>query len=232
MSRLIVGIGASAGGLDAFTTFFANMPPDSGMAFVLVQHLDPQHKSLLTELIARTTEMTVTEAEDGMALDANQVFIIPPDATLTIMNGVLRVSKPAPPRDRRRPVDSFFVSLAEDQGENAVCIILSGFGSDGTLGLSAVKERGGLTLTQAEFDHSAKPGMPSSATATGLVDYVLPVEEMLRHADPYQRHLGAVEARKDTSMARARMPPTTCRRFARCFAIGWGTISAGTSRTP
>lgn len=147
MSRLVVGIGASAGGLDAFTTFFQNMPPDTGMAFVLVQHLDPQHESMLTELIARTTEMSVREAEDGMVLDANQVFVIPPDATLTLNGGVLNVSKPAPPRDRRRPIDSFFLSLAEDQGENAVCIILSGFGSDGTLGLTAIKEGGGLTLT-------------------------------------------------------------------------------------
>lgn len=123
MSRLIVGIGASAGGLDAFTAFFENMPSDTGMAFVLVQHLDPQHESMLTELVARATAMPVKEAEDGMSLDANQVFVIPPNATLTIGGGILKVSKPAPPRDRRRPIDSFFLSLAEDQGENAVCII-------------------------------------------------------------------------------------------------------------
>ncbi|HEX3860317.1 MAG TPA: chemotaxis protein CheB [Stellaceae bacterium] len=202
MSRLIVGIGASAGGLDAFTTFFENMPPDSGMAFVLVQHLDPHHKSMLAEIIARSTKMVVTEATDGTNLAANHVFVIPPDATLTVACGRLRVTKPAPPRDRRRPIDSFFIALAEDQGEKAVCIILSGFGSDGTLGLSAVKERGGLTLTQAEFDHSAMSGMPSSATATGLVDHVLPVEEMPSALISYQRHLGLVEERKDSDGTR------------------------------
>ena len=178
------------------------MPSDTGMAFVLVQHLDPQHESMLTELVARTTEMPVKEAEDGMGLDANQVFVIPPNATLTIDGGILRVSKPAPPRDRRRPIDSFLFSLAEDQGENAVCIILSGFGSDGTLGLTAIKEGGGLTLTQAEVDHAAKSGMPSSATATGMVDYVLPVEDMPAILVSYQQHLNAVETRKDADGTR------------------------------
>ena len=172
------------------------------MAFVLVQHLDPQHESMLTEIVARTTAMSVKEAEDGMVLDANQVFVIPPDATLTINGGALNVSKPAPPRDRRRPIDSFFLSLAEDQGENAVCIILSGFGSDGTLGLTAIKESGGLTLTQAEFDHMAMSGMPSSATATGMVDYVLPVEQMPATLISYQKHLNAVETRKDADGTR------------------------------
>jgi two-component system, chemotaxis family, CheB/CheR fusion protein len=129
---LTVGIGASAGGLHAFNTFFENMPADSGMAFVLVQHLAPDHKSLLAVLLGKMTAMPVTEAEDGMSVVANRVYVIPPDATLTYKNGLLRVSRPAPPRERRRPIDTFFSSLAEDQGENAVCIVLSGTGSDGT----------------------------------------------------------------------------------------------------
>ena len=175
---LIVGIGASAGGLNAFKSFLSNMPADSGMAFILVQHLSPDHKSMLTDLLGKATVMPVVEAEDGMLVEANRVFVIPPDATLTMKDRRLQVERPAPPRERRRPIDTFFSSLAEDQGENAVCIVLSGTGSDGTLGLRQIKENGGLTLAQAEFDHTAMSGMPHSATATGLVDHVLPVEEM------------------------------------------------------
>jgi two-component system CheB/CheR fusion protein len=186
---LIVGIGASAGGLEAFKAFFGQMPADSGMAFVLVQHLSPDHKSMLVELLGAATLMTVVEAEDGMALEANRVFVIPPNATLTVHAGRLSVEQPAPPRDHRRPIDTFFVSLAEDQHENAVCIILSGTGSDGTLGLAAIKERGGLTFAQAEFDHQAKPGMPFSAAATGRVDEILQVTAMPAKLIAYQRRL-------------------------------------------
>ena len=175
---VVVGIGASAGGLTAFKQFFAKMPIQNGMAFVLVQHLDPLHKSLLVDLIAKQTKMKVVEAVDGAVLCADTVFVIPPDATLTVHGGVLHLVKPAPPRELRRPIDTFFLSLAEDQGENAVCIVLSGTGSDGTIGLKAVKQHGGLTLAQAEFDHQAQSGMPESAAATGLVDLVLPVDDM------------------------------------------------------
>jgi two-component system CheB/CheR fusion protein len=196
-SGLIVGIGASAGGLGAFKSFLSNTLAESGMAFILVQHLSPDHKSMLTDLLAKATAMPVVEAEDGMAVEANKVFVIPPDATLTVKDRRLQVERPAPPRERRRPIDTFFSSLAEDQGENAVCIVLSGTGSDGTLGLKQIKENGGLTLAQAEFDHTAMSGMPHSATATGLVDYVLPVEEMPAKLLEYQRHLVQVSGHKD-----------------------------------
>jgi len=196
-SPLIVGIGASAGGLEAFTTFFANTPADSGMAFVLVQHLDPYHKSMLVELLGRHTAMAVTEAEDRMRVVADRVFVVPPDATLTIKDGVLRMTKPAPAREYRRPIDTFFSSLAEDQGERAVCIVLSGTGSDGTLGLRAIKEHGGLTMAQAEFDSTAMSGMPHSAAATGLVDHIMPVEDMPATLVEYQQHLINVAGRKD-----------------------------------
>ena len=186
---LIVGIGASAGGLEAFKAFFGHMPADSGMAFVLVQHLSPDHKSMLVELLSAATRMSVVEAEDGMALEANRVFVIPPNATLTVHAGRLCVEQPAPPRDHRRPIDTFFVSLAEDQHENAVCIILSGTGSDGTLGLTAIKEHGGLTFAQAEFDHQAKPGMPLSATLTGQVDEILQVNAMPAKLLAHQKRL-------------------------------------------
>lgn len=195
-SFLIVGIGASAGGLEAFRSFFSNMPPDSGMAFVLVQHLSPEHKSMLADLVGKATPMPVLEAEDNTPIAANTVYVIPPDATLTLKERRLRVSKPAPPRERRRPIDTFFSSLAEDQGENAICIVLSGTGSDGTLGLKTIKEHGGLTFAQAESDHTAKSGMPQSATATGLVDEVMPVADMPAKLLDYQNHLRKVAGRK------------------------------------
>jgi two-component system CheB/CheR fusion protein len=199
---LIVGIGASAGGLDAFKTFFANMPCDSGMAFVLVQHLSPDHKSMLADLVSKVTAMTVMEAKNDMPVAANRVYVIPPDATLTIKDRTLRVVMPAPAREHRRPIDTFFSSLAEDQTENAVCIVLSGTGSDGALGLSAVKEHGGLTLAQAGFDHVAMSGMPHSAAATGLVDHVMPVEKMPVKLVEYQRHLSQVASRKSADGTR------------------------------
>ncbi len=194
---LIVGIGASAGGLEAFKRFFASTPANTGVAFVLVQHLSPDHKSMLADLLGKSTEMDVIEATDGVAVKRNCVFVIPPDATMTIVRGHLNIVKPAPPRERRRPIDTFLLSLAEDQGENAVGIILSGTGSDGSLGIAAIREKGGLTLAQAEFDHHALPGMPQSAAATGQVDDVLAVEAMPARLVTYQAHLASVATNKD-----------------------------------
>jgi hypothetical protein len=196
--HLIVGIGASAGGLQAFKTFFANMPSDSGMSFVLVQHLDPEHRSMLVELLSSATAMPVIEAADNVLPAADNVYVIPPNATLRIAQGKLRVSKPAPAREHRRPVDTFFLSLATDQEENAVCIILSGGGSDGTEGLREIKEQGGLTIAQAAFDEHAMIGMPFSAAATGLVDFVLPIEEMPAKLVAYSKHLLTVQQLKDS----------------------------------
>ncbi|HEV2506702.1 MAG TPA: chemotaxis protein CheB [Mesorhizobium sp.] len=194
---LIVGIGASAGGLAAFTTFFQNLKPDSGMAFVLVQHLSPDHDSMLTEILSRSALIPVVDAQDGMLVEPDKVYVIPPDATLTIKDSRLLVIKPAPPRSDRRPIDTFFDSLAKDQGRNAVSIVLSGVGSDGALGLGAVKESGGLTIAQAESDHHAMPGMPQSAASTGLVDYVLQIEEIPAKLIEYRDHLALVANRKD-----------------------------------
>jgi two-component system CheB/CheR fusion protein len=203
---LIVGIGASAGGLEAFRAFLTQMPADSGMGFVLVQHLDPHHKSMLVELLAAHTGMPVLTADDGTFVAANHVFVIPPDATLIIEDGRLGVTKPAPARQNRRPIDTFFTSLAESQGETAVCIVLSGSGSDGSLGLQKIKEFGGLCLAQAAFDETAMSGMPQSAAATGLVDYVLPVEAMPAKLIEYQRQLAEVADRKDGDGSRGDMP--------------------------
>lgn len=175
---LIVGIGASAGGLEAFKSFFKAMPADPGMAFVLVQHLDPEHPSALVDIVGDCTAMEVLSAEDGVVVEPNHVYVMPPDAVLRLEAGILRLTRPASTLARRVSVNTFLTSLAEDQGDNAVGIILSGFGSDGSLGVEAIKEHGGLTISQAEFDHAPKLGMPQSATATGWVDHVLPVEEM------------------------------------------------------
>ncbi len=186
---MIVGIGASAGGLEAFKGFFSHMPADSELAFVLVQHLAPDHTSLLAELVGRTTRMPVLEATDGMRVESRHVYVIPPNATLTIAKGALQVSKPAPPREHRWPINTFFNSLAEDQGDCAVCVVLAGTGSDGAHGLRAIKEHGGLVLAQSGFDHEAMTGMPASAAATGLVDAVLPVADMPQRLLAYQKQM-------------------------------------------
>ena len=168
------------------------MPVDSGMAFVLVQHFEPQHWSMLVELLSSVTTMPVVEATDNVRVIADHVYVIPPNATLRIAEGSCGSRKPAPAREHRRPVDSFFKSLAEDQEENAVCVILCGGGGDGTEGLLEFKERGGLTIAQAAFDEHAMSVMPTSATATGLVDYVLSIEEMPAKLVSYSKHLLSV----------------------------------------
>jgi two-component system CheB/CheR fusion protein len=175
----IVGIGASAGGLGAFEAFFSAMPADlaPGMAFVLVQHLAPGHKSILTDLIRRYTRMQVFEVEDGMTVQPNCTYIIPPGRDMAFLNGTLQLLEPTAPHGHRLPIDFFFRSLAQDQHERAICIVLSGTGSDGTPGVRAIKAEGGMVMAQnpesTEYD-----GMPRSAIATGLVDFVLPPAEM------------------------------------------------------
>lgn len=173
----VVGLGASAGGLEAFQNFLNAASPDAGLAYVLVQHLDPNHESMLAELLSRRTTMPVRQVTDGMEIEPNNVYLIPPNASLVIERARLRLSDFSEPRGFRRPIDVFFRSLAIDQGGNAACVVLSGTGADGSEGLRAVKEAGGLTLVQtpatAKYD-----GMPKSAVATGLVDKVLDVSDM------------------------------------------------------
>ena len=205
-TRLIVGIGASAGGIDALKGFFSKVPTDIGMAFVIVQHLDPNYDSSLTSIVAGYTAMPVHLAEDGMPVGPDQVYVIPPNTILTIKGGLLHLSRPAPPAARRVAVNTFLLSLAEDQGEDAVAIILSGFGSDGALGIAAVKEHGGLTLSQAEFDHHAKQGMPQSAASSGFVDHVLAVEDMPQALLDYRHHRAIHDARKGPDGIRQDLP--------------------------
>jgi two-component system, chemotaxis family, CheB/CheR fusion protein len=146
----VVGIGASAGGLAAFEAFFSGMPADTdpGMAFVLVQHLAPDHKSILSELIKRYTRMQVFEVVDGMAVKPNCTYIIPPNRDMALLNGTLQLLEPAAPRGHRLPIDFFFRSLAQDQRERAIGIVLSGTGSDGTQGVRAIKGEGGMAMAQ------------------------------------------------------------------------------------
>jgi len=185
----IVGIGASAGGLAAFEAFFSGMPVDTDpdMAFVLVQHLAPDHKSILTDLIRRYTRMQVSEVEDGMVVQPNCAYIIPPNRDMAFLHGALQLLEPGAPRGQRLPIDYFFRSLAQDQRERAIGIVLSGTGSDGTLGVRAIKGEGGMIMAQnpesTEYD-----GMPRSAIATGLVDYELPPAEMPTQLIAYATH--------------------------------------------
>ena len=169
---LIVGVGASAGGLEAFTELLSHLPGDTGLAFVLIQHLDPSHESYLTELLSKASKMPVSEVRGETRAEANHVYVIAPRCNLGISNGVLQ-SPPRPDRGPNLPIDSFLRALAADRGSEAFGVVLSGAGSDGTLGLQAIKVAGGITFAQemrtAKFD-----SMPASAIAAGVVDFVLP----------------------------------------------------------
>lgn len=170
----VVAIGASSGGLEACTKMLDSLPAPTGMAFVLVQHLDPNHPSLLVELLAEHTAMAVLQAEDGMTIMPEQLYVIPPGAYLSISGGVLRLSKPKAPRGARLPFDFLLQSLAAEYGDRAICVVLSGNGADGAVGLRTVRDAGGLVLAQ-DPEESSYGGMPSSAIATGLVDQVVRV---------------------------------------------------------
>src|SRR5712691_263395 len=173
----IVGIGASAGGLEALEAFFEHMSPDNGMAFVVVSHQPLHHVSLLPELLGRCTPMRVVEAADGMAIEPNCVYIASSSAYLSMLHATLHHLQPPIGASLQLPIDALFRALADDQGNRAVGIVLSGTGTDGTLGLQAIKGAAGMTMVQSV--QSAKyDGMPRSALATGLVDYVLPPSEM------------------------------------------------------
>ncbi len=173
----VVGIGASAGGLDALEKFFENMTENSGMAFIIISHLDPNHVSIMPELIQKSTKMKLFQAEDGMVVEPNHVYVTPPNRDLALFRRTIQLIEPVEPHGFRLPIDFFFKSLSSDIGDKAICIILSGMASDGTAGLKAVKSELGMVMVQdpksAKFD-----GMPGSAIKTGLADYILPPEDM------------------------------------------------------
>ena len=238
----IVGIGASAGGFAAFEAFFSGMPPDSApnMAFVLVQHLAPDHESMLTELLQRYTRMKVYEVEDGMVVQKNCAYIIPPNRDMAFLNGALQLMEPTEPRGHRLPIDTLFRSLAHDQRERAIGIVLSGTGSDGTVGVRAIKGEGGMVIAQnpesCEFD-----GMPRSAIATGMVDFELSPADMPKQLMRYVKHAFGHPPRVATQasplndnalkkifiLVRSQTshdfsqykPSTTCRRIERRMAV-------------
>ena len=183
----IVGLGASAGGLQALSDFFRAMPADSGIAFVVIHHADPDHESLMAELLAKHTAMPVALALDRTPVKPNHIYVIPPKRFLDISGGVLRLSEPSQPRGTRLPINFFFRALAEDQQQNAVAVILSGTGSDGAEGIRSIEERGGMVLVQ-DPKEAAYDGMPRSAIRTGSVDHVLTVKEMPAIIAQYVRH--------------------------------------------
>ncbi len=182
----VVGFGASAGGLEAFTELLQHVPAEPGFALVLVQHLDPKHSSILTELLSRATHMPVAQVRDGMPVEQNRVYVIPPNTNLSIRGGFLRL-EPRPPMGQHMPIDHFFRSLAQERGNRAIGVILSGTASDGTLGVKAIKAEGGITFAQnpnsARYD-----GMPRSAISTGCVDAVLSPEEIARELVALTQH--------------------------------------------
>ncbi|MGA2151096.1 MAG: chemotaxis protein CheB [Geobacteraceae bacterium] len=194
----IVGIGASAGGLEALEQFLRHVPEKSGMTCVIVQHLDPTHKGIMPELLQRATGMEVFQVRDRMRVRPECVYVIPPNKEMSILHGVLHLFDPAAPRGLRLPIDFFLRSLAEDRQERSIGVILSGMGSDGTMGLRAVKEKGGVVLVQepasAKFD-----SMPRSAIDAGLADLVAPAEELPEKIIAFLRHAILI-ARSDTSL--------------------------------
>lgn len=183
----IVGIGSSAGGLEALEIFLQHVPKQSGMAFIIVQHLDPTHKGIMVELLQRATTMAVTQIRDRMEIEPNHVYVIPPNKDISLLHRTLHLITPVAQRGLRLPIDFFFRSLADDLQERSIGVILSGMGSDGTLGLRAIKEKAGAVFVQspesAKFD-----GMPRSAIEAGLADVVAPAEELPDRILAYIHH--------------------------------------------
>ncbi len=193
----IVGIGASAGGLEALEQFLGSVPNGSGMAFVIIQHLDPTHKGIMPELLQRTTDMRVIQVKDGTTVRPDCVYVIPPNKDMSILHGVLHLLKPMAVRGLRLPIDFFLRSLAQDQRDRSIGVILSGMGSDGTLGLRAIKEKAGLVLVQepttAKFD-----SMPHSAIDAGLADIVAPAAQLSRKILTYLHRAPLIQRTKMT----------------------------------
>jgi len=195
---MVVAIGASAGGIEAVTELVKYLPADTGMGFVLIQHLDPKHQSILTQLLAKQTSMAVTEVSQGMRLEPDHVYVIPPNATMSIRDHVLQLQAREETPGIPMPIDHFMRSLAEANGNRSIGVVLSGSGTDGTLGMAEIQAQGGVTF--AQNDETAKyNSMPRSATAAGCVDYILPPKQIARELGriaklPYSFASGVVES--------------------------------------
>ncbi|HEY0759654.1 MAG TPA: chemotaxis protein CheB [Acidisarcina sp.] len=234
----VVGIGASAGGLEAFTRLLASLPVNTGMAFVLVQHLDPANQSMLADLLSSHTSMTVRQAVQDIKIEPNHVYVIPPNRQLIVEKGVLKLSARSEERRPHLPIDLFFGSLANDQGSRAIGVVLSGSASDGTIGLEAIKAAGGITF--AQDDSAAFDSMPRNAIAAGVVDFVMPPDAIAREiatiaehfhfADQSQRDsrieegpalqriLTLLQSRRGVDFTHYKMP-TVYRRLSRRMAL-------------
>lgn len=184
----VVGIGASAGGLEALELFLSHASSDLDAAFVIVQHLDPTRKGIMDELLQRATIMPVTQITDRMRVEPGHVYIIPPNRDLSILHGVLHLLEPIAPRGLHLPIDFFFRSLAEDQQERSIGVVLSGMGSDGTLGIRAIKEKAGMIFVQSP-DSAKFDGMPRSAIGTGIVDVIAPAEKLAGNIAAFLQHV-------------------------------------------
>lgn len=191
----VVAIGASAGGLEAFTTLLNALPARSGMAFVLIQHLEPKHESALTSLLSKTTTMPVVEVSDGISVEPNHVYVIPPNKNMTIRKGILRLAPRSELFGLQRPIDDFSMALAEEQGSTAIGVVLSGTGSDGTYGLKAIKAAGGVTFAQ-DPETAQWSAMPMSAITAGSVDFVLSPKAIAAELARIARHPYVVDARE------------------------------------
>jgi two-component system CheB/CheR fusion protein len=189
----IVGIGASAGGLEAFEEFLENVPEKSGMAYVIIQHLDPTHKGMLTELLQRVTKMKVIQVKDRTVVLPNRVYVIPPNTSMSILKGVLHLFEPVESRGLRLPIDFFLRSLADDRQELAIGVILSGMGSDGSIGIRAIKEKNGIVLVQ-EPANAKYNSMPKSAIDSMLVDIVAPANELPVNLIDFLKHIPIVKS--------------------------------------
>jgi two-component system CheB/CheR fusion protein len=192
----VVGIGASAGGLEALEQFLKHVPERSGMAFVIVSHLDPTHKGALAALLQHATKMPVAQVKNGQKVEPDRVYVIPPGKDLSILRGTLHLMPLAAPRGLNLPIDFFFRSLAEDQQERSIGVVLSGMGSDGTLGLRAIKEKAGAAFVQS-LDSAKFDGMPQSAIEAGLADVVAPVEELPVRILSYRQHASSMQRFED-----------------------------------
>jgi two-component system, chemotaxis family, CheB/CheR fusion protein len=200
----IVAIGASAGGLEAFSKLLRALPSEPGLALVFIPHLDPTHESAMVELLSRTTPLPVHQAAEGMRVACNTVYVLPPNSDMTISDGVLHLARREAGRRQHMPIDTFFKSLAEDQLSNAVGVILSGTANDGTLGLASIRDAAGITIAQ-DSDSAKYDGMPNSAIAAGVVDYVLPPERIAAQLTDVHRPPAEGEPSKDAFNGKDRL---------------------------
>ena len=209
----VVCVGASAGGLEAFTQLLEAMPTDTGMAFVLVSHLSPSHASHLAEILSRATQMPVNEVKDEPQVQPNHVYVIPPDRSMVISSGSLKLLPRRPVRGQHHPIDQFLESLAADQGHKSIAVILSGTGSDGTLGLDEIKAAGGITFAQDQS--AAYEGMPRNATMAGAVDFVLPPASIAHELSEIARHAYVSPGAPPLEQP----PPTEVPQFTRILTL-------------